>query len=224
MGVLRAKPYNPKTSSAGRFMGFNRIAGVEGDHETNYMTRVWFGRLRLHIFHRGDNDPDCHDHPWDFWTFPLTPYVEEVAEPIRDTMAEYPVVEKVHIRNDDDGQPVYLDHMTMATPDRPQRFYKRRQIVPAWRWTFRPATHCHRVLGPWDGWMEQGTMRYLPAAFTTPLPNGRPTVGTGPIVTLVWRGKPRRKWGFLKDREGRWCWIGWKDYVFNGGKDAPCKD
>lgn len=47
---------------------------------TAYMTRLWIGRLRLHIFHRGDTDPDCHDHPWDFWTFPLTPYVEEVAE------------------------------------------------------------------------------------------------------------------------------------------------
>ena len=32
---------------------------------TPYMTRYWIGRLRLHIFYRGDADPDCHDHPWD---------------------------------------------------------------------------------------------------------------------------------------------------------------
>ena len=45
-----------------------------------YMTRLLVGRLRLHIFHRGDGDPDPHDHPWSFWTFPLTSYVEEVTE------------------------------------------------------------------------------------------------------------------------------------------------
>jgi hypothetical protein len=42
-----------------------------------YMTRLWFGRLRFHIFHRGDGDSP-HDHPWDFKTYPLTSYVEEV--------------------------------------------------------------------------------------------------------------------------------------------------
>jgi hypothetical protein len=42
-----------------------------------YLTRVLLGPLRLHIFHRGDLDPDPHDHPADFWTFPLVSYVEE---------------------------------------------------------------------------------------------------------------------------------------------------
>jgi len=44
------------------------------------MTRYTLGSTgyRLHVFHRGDIDQDCHDHPWSFWTFPLTPYVEEV--------------------------------------------------------------------------------------------------------------------------------------------------
>ena len=70
-----------QTSSAGRWWGRSVIYGKEDEHATPYMTRYWIGRLRLHIFHRGDQDPDCHDHPWDFWTFPFTPYVEEVAEP-----------------------------------------------------------------------------------------------------------------------------------------------
>lgn len=43
---------------------------------TPYMTRLVLRRFRIHIFHRGDGDPDPHDHPWDFWTFPLTSYVE----------------------------------------------------------------------------------------------------------------------------------------------------
>lgn len=44
-----------------------------------YMTRLLLGRLRLHIFHRGDGDADPHNHPWSFTTFPLTGYVEEVT-------------------------------------------------------------------------------------------------------------------------------------------------
>jgi hypothetical protein len=50
--------------------------GGEGAR-TPYMTRVILGRFRVHVFHRGDVDPDCHDHPADFWTFPLVSYVEE---------------------------------------------------------------------------------------------------------------------------------------------------
>lgn len=46
-----------------------------------YMTRLIIGRVRLHVFHRGDGDPDPHTHPWSFWTFPLTSYVEEVFNP-----------------------------------------------------------------------------------------------------------------------------------------------
>lgn len=39
--------------------------------ETPYMTRYtlfacrWF-TVKLHEFHRGDSDPDFHDHPWPF--------------------------------------------------------------------------------------------------------------------------------------------------------------
>ena len=43
-----------------------------------YMTRLLWGRARLHVFHRGDLDPDLHCHPWSFWTFPLVSYLEEV--------------------------------------------------------------------------------------------------------------------------------------------------
>lgn len=25
-------------------------------------------------------------------------------------------------------------------------------------------------------------------------------------------------------RDGRWCWEPWRSYVFDGGKDAPCRD
>lgn len=39
-----------------------------------------WGKLYFHIFYRGDGDKDPHDHPWDFWTFPLRPYWEEVSD------------------------------------------------------------------------------------------------------------------------------------------------
>lgn len=43
------------------------------------MTR--WGQLLWHVFYRGDEDPDPHDHPWDFWTMPLGQgYYEEVME------------------------------------------------------------------------------------------------------------------------------------------------
>lgn len=48
---------------------------------TPYLTRVGLGPLRIHVFHRGDSDPDCHDHPADFWTFPLVSYLEEFIDP-----------------------------------------------------------------------------------------------------------------------------------------------
>lgn len=158
-----------------RLLGWHTILGDEGGRETPYMTRIWIGRLRLHIFYRGDADPDCHDHPWDFWTLALTPYVEEVALPDRF------------------GGGVSLF----------------RQIVPAWRWSFRLACHTHRVLGAWTGGFNKD--------------EGFPETLFGKrIVTLVWRSKSRRDWGFLKNRDGKWCWTPWKDYVFRGGRNAPC--
>ncbi|PZR89749.1 MAG: hypothetical protein DI537_20310 [Stutzerimonas stutzeri] len=176
-------------SSSGKFMGWNTIHRLEtGDR---YMTRFWIGRLRLHIFHRGDEDPDPHDHPWDFWTFPLVSYVEEVTVPS----------ERGH-----------------------QRYTS---IVPAWHWNFRPATHTHRVKGAWSGaYVNEAGQLIDPddPLYDHGYLKFEPTVVPGKkIVTLIWRSAEYRRWGFLKNREGKWCWIGWKDYVLGGGKNAPCE-
>ena len=187
------KTGKPVVSSAGKFMGINTIFGRDGEQGGPYMTRAWFWRLRLHTFHRPDQDEDCHDHPWDFWTFPLVSYVEEVAIKEPDYSVSY------------------------AGP--PWVFRKTLQIVPAWRLSFRPATHCHRVLGAYQGngnaieWDtgDDGTI-------TSPNVNLAKK-----IVTIVWISKPKRAWGFLKNREGEWCWVAWRDYIFNGGKDGPCQ-
>lgn len=173
-----------QTTSAGRFMGRSTIY-EKGNDGAPYMTRYWFGRLRLHIFYRGDLDPDHHDHPWAFWTFPLTSYVEEVINP--------DVVHRVKHHDD-----IWPSHQISF-----------RRVVKALRLHHRPATHTHRVLGAWSGGYDKL--------------EGFPETKPGKIVTIVWRGPDERRWGFLKHRDGRWCWVHWKEYVFGNGKSAPCE-
>ncbi len=181
---------NKVVSSSGKFMGWNTIHRLEtGDA---YMTRFWIGRLRLHIFHRGDEDPDPHDHPWDFWTFPFVPYVEEVTVPCGGA----------------------IDWNGQVVPDSEQ-YMTVTQVVRAWRWNFRPATHRHRVIGAFDRYVhDDGDASEIALPQTTP---GKK------IVTLIWRSREYRKWGFLKHRDGRWCWVHWKEYVLGNGKSAPCE-
>lgn len=170
-----------------RLFGWHTIYGDEGESRTPYMFRAWIWRLRLHVFYRGDADPDPHDHPWDFRTFPLVSYVEEVTRP----SLLFPGV-----------------------------FYKQRQVVRAFRWHHRPAEHLHRVIGAFDGWWV------TPEGFLyigEPLgDHDEPQTDGARIVTLVWRGKGERRWGFLKHRDSQWCWTHWKEYALRGGKQAPC--
>jgi hypothetical protein len=180
-------------STSGRWFFWSTIYD-KSDVPTPYMTRIGFWRFRLHIFYRGDLDPDCHDHPWDFWTFPLTTYVEEVAYP----------------------NPFYEE----GFPEMGSKFLTYTRLVRRFKLHFRPATHCHRVLGAWNGQTDID----LDGLTATGLV--MPTHGTVPgkkILTLVWRSMEYRDWGFLKARDGKWCWTYWKDYVFGDGKDAPCK-
>lgn len=160
-----------------RFIDWNTIYGADGEHDTPYMFRAWIGRLRLHIFYRGDADPDPHDHPWPFWTFPLTTYIEEVT-----------------------------------TPNGDGSYARGLQMVEAFRWHYRPATHTHRVIGR----MDPSTYELLPAL-------GEFVINDKKIITLVWRGTGERRWGFLKYRDGQWCWTHWKKYVYEGGKHTACE-
>lgn len=191
-------------SSSGKFMGWNTIHRLEtGDA---YMTRMWIGRLRLHVFHRGDEDPDPHDHPWDFWTFPLVPYVEEVTSPF---LA--------------DG----IRQFGAGREGSGSAAFKSRQVVQAWRWNFRPATHTHRVIGAFSGqYVNEGGHVIDPdePLYDHGYRKCEPSVTPGKkIVTLIWRSAEYRPWGFLKNRDGKWCWIAWKDYVLGGGKEGPCQ-
>lgn len=187
------------TTASDKFFNWSTIYGKDAEHATPYQTRVTIGRLRFHIFHRGDADPDCHDHPWDFWTFPLTSYVEEVALPAPG------VTEKV----------IWDDHAGEYFREPNPNFVLKRQIVKAFRLHFKPATHTHRVLGRWSGEkleVQSEVYREIPSY------NDRT------VFTIVWRSPKYREWGFLKERLGKWCRVHWRDYVFGGGKEAPCQD
>lgn len=100
---------------------FETIYGAEDTAWTPYMTRFGIGRLRCHVFHRGDADPDHHDHPNDFITFPLTSYVEEI--PLYSVEETPP------------GNPILTTF----------------RIVRAFRFHYRTAEFAHRVLGRWTG-------------------------------------------------------------------------
>jgi len=69
-------------------MSKKRIWTVYGHGDNGpYRTaiRLWgyrWHRCRIHFFHRGDLDPAPHDHPNDFWTFPLRGYWEKVYSPL----------------------------------------------------------------------------------------------------------------------------------------------
>ncbi len=181
------------------FLGFHTIYGADGEHEAPYMTRLWIGRLRLHIFHRGDNDPDCHDHPWGFWTFPLTSYVEEVATP--------------------DGRGLtYMEALFLGT----DRYKLHLQVVPAFRWSYRPATHTHRVIGRASRY-ALGLQHYQTGVIDPGFVGTFLLTDNRKIVTIVWRGRGERKWGFLRNKDGNWCWTPWREYIFGGGKHAPCE-
>lgn len=213
MGLISKKA----KTSAGKLFGVNRIYGADGEHETPYMTRAWFGRLRFHLFHRGDADPDCHDHPWGFWTFPLRSYVEEVLEERVET--RWVPNRPVQIGFDEDGRPEFLDYQTPSggTEEKRTYFERRTQIVKAFRWHYRPATHKHRVLGAFTGMDFMGGLAGNIVSFPR-------YAAVGNIPTIVWRDHPSRAWGFTKERAGLWCWVPWTTYVFEGGKEAPCQD
>lgn len=167
-------------SSSEKLYGLNHIYGNDKVSDDPYMTRLWVGRLRLHIFHRGDTNSDCHDHPWDFWTFPLVSYLEEVFE--------YDPDLQIHVA--------------------------RVKIVSAFRLTFRLATHTHRVLGRWSGKFNDGGLYHFA--------NQNNALTPGRIITIVWRSKAYREWGFVKHKAGKWCWVPFREYLSSSGRDTPC--
>ena len=146
-----------------KFFRKETVIGLDGP----YLFRLRIGKLAFHKFYRGDEDPDAHDHPADFYTFPLTTYVENVYDPMT------------------------------------KRWQK--NIVTAFKFHFRPATYCHRVMGRWSGdRTSDGETRIA-------------TIEPGKAFwTIVWWKKRSRTWGFyLSDG----VWVPWQEYI-NGSRKS----
>lgn len=161
-----------------------------------YLTRYRLGRLMIHVFYRQDHD-DPHDHPWPFWTFPLHDYVEEVFFPLpRWNEGEAPCM------------------------------VSRKRVVRAWRWHYREPGHVHRITGRYAGNGWHITRREIvenvhPRVFDREAEMVPYHYEKKTFITIVWRGKEEREWGFWKKRGLFWCWQKGKEY-YNGGKHDLC--
>jgi len=60
------------------------------DDNQPYLERwiIWLGfTIRLHKFHKGDDDRAFHDHPWWFITMPFSAYLERTPFSLGQTQA-----------------------------------------------------------------------------------------------------------------------------------------
>jgi hypothetical protein len=46
-----------------------------------FFGQFWLWRFRLHVFLKDEPGEAFHDHAWNFWTFPLRSYIEEIIQP-----------------------------------------------------------------------------------------------------------------------------------------------
>lgn len=195
------------------------VYGKDKTHPDPYLTRVAWGPFFLHVFHRGDNDPDYHDHRRGFWTFPLTGYVEDVL-----TFPSFRHVAMVTALGE--ARPC-------AVTDTPQPYVQTRVVQP-FRLHRRDASTPHRIVGRWSGERQLYASPVFPHFRRCPVSS----VGAGRIITVgLWdqRDTPR-EWGFWKRRE-RWRvaldadgqqvntrladgfkWVPWRTYVFGSGE------
>lgn len=57
---------------------YSRVSVAGEPYLDRFILYIGTGTLRLHKFYRGDDVRAPHDHPWWFYTFPLTSYTEQV--------------------------------------------------------------------------------------------------------------------------------------------------
>jgi hypothetical protein len=103
---------------------FSRVGLGETPYLDRWILYIGRGCLRLHKFWRGDEDRAPHDHPWDFWTFPLASYAET-----EETLVGYERVRGV-------SSPIW---------------WRRDNTVKAFRIHYRPAKYRHIVRGGLTG-------------------------------------------------------------------------
>jgi hypothetical protein len=124
--------------------------GINGPYLTVYtlVDIIMFGRrclLCLHNFHRGDEDPDCHDHPFSFFSWLIWGRYREHAE---------------------DGS--YRDRRGGSVAYRPATHRHRVELLTGSVWTVIFKIDAHREWGFWRGDEFVPWREYIAAKGTTP--------------------------------------------------------
>lgn len=103
-----------------------RIWTIRGHGDSTwYRTaiRLW-KEYRMHIFWRGDEDPLPHDHPFDFWTFPLVGYWEQVYDRnTHEITTEYVSPWRWHFREAEYRHRVLGRHRSVSLDHGPDHYY-----------------------------------------------------------------------------------------------------
>jgi hypothetical protein len=139
---------------------------------------------RINIFWRGDAERDHHDHPNDFWTYPLKGYWERVS---------FPLGEGVLLQTFTDGTSKELGRLTDVRVDKVQ-------WVKPFKRHYRDAEYRHVILGAHrelTTWWDE--LAGLPVGY----------VYQGGFVSIVRESPNRRIWGFYPD--GKFMY--WKEYL-----------
>lgn len=118
-GLALLYPYEEVPSRSNPDSLFMRRFFLSTDKETGV-------RWALHVFYRSDEDPDPHDHPWDYDTMPLwSSYLDETWE------FSHAGVDEERWRAM--GAPSWIRRITNSV------------VVRPFRWHRRAAEHIHRV-------------------------------------------------------------------------------
>lgn len=153
-------------------------------------------RIFIHKIARSDDDPDPHDHPWNFLSLILKGgYVDQSYAFTTLDGDPGAMFTRRHRGTDTDFEWKTVDPLDKTGNITPWHHevegkrggYTIMEPVPAGSIVYRPATHIHRVI----------------------------LAGDQPSWSLVFGGRTRRAWGFVK--EG--MWVFWRKYLNNWSDD-----
>lgn len=127
---------------------YSRVHVEQEPYLDRYILYIGRLTLRLHKFYRGDDDRAPHDHPWTFWTFPLTSYWERVWAPDNGRYLGRFVVKAWRFHK----RPSAYRHIVEGRADRSTKPFWTFVVTggPNRRWGFWPEPNKHVYWREWD--------------------------------------------------------------------------
>ena len=134
-----AIPYFEKVATVGTAR-FGITHDLVFENNQPYLERwiIWFGfTLRLHKFHKGDDDRAFHDHPWWFITIPLRDYAEDTPihgrRVVRRFLPHFRPAKHQHIVQLIENRPVWTFILT-GPKSKEWGFWDRDKFIPHELW------------------------------------------------------------------------------------------